>query len=389
MQKWNIPSTFGKSKPGLHRLQSTVIRRFSVSTNQSQDTPREGRLFRIHRDTRPPAIDARDLAAVPNPTPTPPGKSASERIPAERAPLDARNLGAQRPPGGLRIIRTSSGPRDDRGPTAPIRRDPSDSRFRGGASSAQHTRNRGGPSNAPRTSPARKGGAKDRPVAAPSGKGDNGIDETPSEEEIDYLKTQGEISFYNDTMFRGRASEYTKNSAYKTYTPRDITIESLLGRGPPLACGERGMSETVGERMIQANKKQDAYDERIETLAQNWTEGEFCRFRSQKEREDTMKAVDRKLAATNDNAGLEDDEKERQQTELAEARMKEEVGNLAIRMLKGDYSVAPAGEGETAELLERYTRKNETYLPEDRRKLAEKIDMLLGGATSTANTAKA
>lgn len=136
------------------------------------------------------------------------------------------------------------------------------------------------------------------------------------------------------------------------------------------------MNETVGERLIEVKRQQDEYDERIEELAQKVGEGEFCRFRSKQERVDTMKTVERNLAGQGDNAEL-DEEQEKEKTALIDARMAEARAKLATRLLKGDYYVGPLGKGPTAELLERYTQKNETYMPQDSQALAGKIRTLL------------
>ncbi|KAL8722001.1 MAG: hypothetical protein Q9225_001437 [Loekoesia sp. 1 TL-2023] len=332
------------------------------------------------RDIRPRRVDARQFAAVPNPTPISPGKSISERIPARRAPLDARNLGAQRSSNGPSIIRTSTGLRDDQGPRILPRRDPSDKQFQGGTSNAQHNRNRG-PSNQSRPPRSGAGGAKERRAVSRSDDSEEREDsqdpgEELSQEEIKYLKTRDNISLYNETIFDGRAAEHTRANELKTYTPTEISIDSLRGMGPSLACEEWGMSETVGERLIEVNKKQDEYDDRVEELAHRWAEGDFCLFRSKQEKEDTLKIVERNLAGTGDNANL-DTEKEKKKMELVDTRMKEETGKLATRLLKGDYYIGPLGKGQTAELLERYTSRNETYMPKDRQALAGKISTLL------------
>ncbi|KAL9029775.1 MAG: hypothetical protein Q9196_002017 [Gyalolechia fulgens] len=416
------------------------------------------------RDVKPRAINARDAAAVPNPTPKPPGKSTSDSVLASRAPVDARNLGVQRSSNGPRIIRTSAGQRDerpsngpritrasagqrderpsngpriirtragqrderpsngpritrastgqrderpsdgpritrasagqpeDRGPRMRPRSDASDKQHEGGASNTQQNRKRGPPSQSrpPRT---KAGGAKERRGAVrPSGNDDSADSrnskEELSSEEITYLETRDDISDYNDTIFAGRAAGHTRANQYKTYTPTEISVDSLQGMGPALACGERGMSETVGERMIQVNKDQAAYDERISELARKWAEGEFCHFRSKRERDHTTKTVERNLAGVGDNA-KRDEGKEKEQMGLMDTRMEEEVGKLATRLLRGEYSIGPLGKGPTAELLERYTTKKETYLPKDRQSLAGQISTLLPlkAAPSTASPA--
>ncbi|KAL8932996.1 MAG: hypothetical protein Q9216_006571 [Gyalolechia sp. 2 TL-2023] len=363
------------------------------------------------RDIRPPAIDARNLAAVPNPTPKPPGKSIGDGAPARRLPLDSHGLRAPRSSTGPRITRTSAGQRDERSsngpriirssaaqpenraPRMPPRRDASDKQFQGGTSNAQHNRNRG-PPNQSRPPRSKAGGPKERrgPVRYLGGDArDDPRDsqEELSTEEVEYLQTKDSIADYNDTIFGGHAAGHIRPNQFKTYTPTEISLDSLQGMGPALACEEWGMSETVGEKMIQVNKAQTEYDERINELAQKWAEGEFCHFRSKQERNHTMKTVERNLAGIGDNAKL-DEEKEKEKMSLMDRRMEEETEKLATKLLKGEYYVGPLGKGPTAELLERYTLKNETYLPKDRQSLAGKISTLLPlkSGSSTASPAE-
>lgn len=136
------------------------------------------------------------------------------------------------------------------------------------------------------------------------------------------------------------------------------------------------MSETVINTLKRVNLLRDEYDERISNLARSWEAGEFCQFRNPQEKEDTLKTVERNLAGQGDNAPLDETE-EKERMELVDMRMKEERAKLATRLLKGDYYIGPLGKGPTAELLERYTRKNETYLPKDSLALAGKISTLL------------
>ncbi|KAL8668349.1 MAG: hypothetical protein Q9168_007020 [Polycauliona sp. 1 TL-2023] len=204
----------------------------------------------------------------------------------------------------------------------------------------------------------------------------------PTEEEIAYLKSKDRTSNGSDLVFKGGAAKYRKQVRL-TYLPKDMTPDTLQGMGPALACSEWGMNETIGERVIQVNRKQDEYDERIAELAQKVGEGVFCLFRSKQERVDTMKTVERNLAGQGDNAKL-DEEQEKEKTALIDARMADERAKLATRLLKGDYHVASLGKGPTAQLLERYTQKNGSYMPEDSQALAGKIRTLLPLDKSTA-----
>ncbi len=203
-----------------------------------------------------------------------------------------------------------------------------------------------------------------------------------------YLNSRDSISNYSDMIYEGGAAEHL-NPGDRIYKPANMSAETLQGMGPALACGEWGMSETVGEKLIQVNKKQNEYDERIEELASKFAEGVFCHFRTKQERIDTMKTVERNLAGQGDNAKL-DEEEEKEKMAIMDTRMTEERAKLATRLLKGDYYVGPLGKGPTAELLERYTRKNETYMPKDSQSLAGKIGTLLplGNTAAKGSTAK-
>ncbi|KAI4130080.1 MAG: hypothetical protein LQ338_001932 [Usnochroma carphineum] len=378
MQKWHIHAALRKGRTAPLRLHDILCRQFTVSSQEAQGSEANSSGRRRPSDTyyrsfKPSAVDARDLAAVPNPTPPPPRKSISDRIPAQRAPNDAR---------------TNVASRADRGPRIFSRRDPSDRGNQGGATNASHGRNRTRPNDSRNTrstageSRKRSAGGT-RPGNGPGGERGKTVADVPSVEEIEYLKTRDTSGGYDDSMFEGSARHYTHESDSKTYTPADMSVDTLRGMGPALACGEWGMSETVGERMMKIGKKKDEYDERIEELARKWAEGEFCRFKSKQEKEDTIKTVERNLAGTGDNAGL-DEEREKEKMALVNTRMKEEGEKLAGRLLKGDYYIGPLGKGPTAELLERYTRKNETYMPKDRQALAGKIGTLLPLKTPSA-----
>ncbi|KAL8748456.1 MAG: hypothetical protein Q9184_007292 [Pyrenodesmia sp. 2 TL-2023] len=213
----------------------------------------------------------------------------------------------------------------------------------------------------------------------------------PDEEEKEYLETKDRVTdHWTLSVFGINARKHTQDLKHKTYTPADMSIDTFQGMGPALASGERGLSETVTERMMKIAKKMDEYDSRIEELARMYAEGEFCHFRNKREKEDTMKTVERNLAGTGDNVAL-DEVQEKEKMALVDTRMKEEGEKLAGTLLKGDYHIEPLGKGPTAELVERYTRKNETYRPEHRQALAEKIGTLLpmNAAASPAATAKA
>ncbi|KAL8725589.1 MAG: hypothetical protein Q9181_006363, partial [Wetmoreana brouardii] len=348
-----------------------------------------------YRSSKPGAIDARKLAAVPNPSPPPPGRSIGEGTRARRAPFDARRFDADRSDNAPRPLRTRTyvgdRPRENRGPRILFRRDASDAEFEGGSTNAQHNRVRGGQGRP--KSGSRESQKSSRAFrTAPSGGGDRGREtgDKPTAEELEYLSTRDSGSSYGDTIYENNTSQHTRANDQRTYTPVVVSTDTLQGLGPTLACGEWGMSETVGERLIQVNQRQEEYHERIEKLAKTWEEGAFCQFRSRQEKADTLRLVERNLAGQGDNAPLIE-EKEKEKMALMDTRMKEEREKLATRLLKGDYYIGPLGKGPTAELLERYTRKNETYLPKDGQALAGKVGTLLplDNAASSATTTTA
>ncbi|KAL8658685.1 MAG: hypothetical protein Q9202_007483 [Teloschistes flavicans] len=194
--------------------------------------------------------------------------------------------------------------------------------------------------------------------------------------EIAYLNTRETTSLFGDSIFEGGTAQYIGPRKSTSYTPATPSLDILEGRGPAIACGEWGMSETVIDTLKQVNLYQEAYDKRISQLAKTWEAGNFCQFLNAKEKEDVLKTVERNVAGQDGNAPL-DETKEKEIMELVDTRMKEERAKLATRLLKGDYYIGPLGKGPTAELLERYTRKNETYLPKDCQALAGKVGTLL------------
>ncbi|KAL8803412.1 MAG: hypothetical protein Q9182_003210 [Xanthomendoza sp. 2 TL-2023] len=330
------------------------------------------------------AVDARHLAVPPNFASRPPRRTTGgDRASALRSPPRANDL-QQRPNDGSRISDPRSRPdrdsQDIRGPRIPPRRDASDRQLQGGASSAQHKRNRATPGGRARASAS--GGSREpkKRLGAPQStsqriSGSKEVRDEPSEEEFAYLNSRDHISFYSDRIFEGGGTKHLR-PVDTTYIPADISAESLQGMGPALACGEWGMSETVGERLIEVNKAHDEYNERIQELAQKFGQGKFCHFRSKRERTDTMNTIARDVAGEGDNAPLDEGE-EKEKMERMDTRMAEERAKLATRLLKGDYQVGPLGKGPTAEVLERYTLKNESYFPKDRLALAAKIATLL------------
>ncbi|KAL8699234.1 MAG: hypothetical protein Q9201_006116 [Fulgogasparrea decipioides] len=423
MQKWQVHCVLGRGRPCGLPFTTNILRQFTASATAAQEshqgdpstrrerqrdvTDRAHQYFRAaefrsnpsrpppnayYRSFKPGAIDVRNLAAVPNPSPPPPGRSIGDGIRARRVPFDGRRFGADRSDNAPRPLKTRAylgdRSRENRGPRILSRRDASDAEFEGGSTNAQHNRVRGGQGRPESGSRELKKSSR-APRSAPGGGGDKGreIGDKPTAEELEYLSTRDSGSSYGDTIYESSTSQYTRANDQKTYTPVVVSTDTLQGLGPTLACGEWGMSETVGECLIQVDQRQEEYDNRIETLAQTWEEGGFCQFRSRQEKADTLKVVERKLAGQGDNAPL-DEEKERSKMALMDIRMKEEMENLATRLLKGDYYIGPLGKGPTAELLERYTRRNETYMPKDGQALAGKVGTLLplDKAASPANT---
>ncbi|CAL8575268.1 hypothetical protein XPA_001203 [Xanthoria parietina] len=419
MQTCHISRTLGRSIPGAFQTQDILIRQISCSAQHAQE-PRQGshgqtanreqqkdithRLIQHFRRTnsiadverpRPGlyyrhlnlnAVDSRDLAAPPDSASRPPRRTTGgDRASALRSPPDARSLGSQRPenrPTHSFDPRSQPvrGSRDAQGPQIPPRVDASDRQLQGGTTSSQHNRSRGPSgtnSRKPRSGGSTRPKKRDRTSRSGFTRGNRSeeVGDKPTEEEIAYLKSRDSISDYSSLIFEGGAKKHI-NQVNHTYMPRDMSLDTLQGMGPALACGEWGLNETIGERLIQVNRKQDEYDERIEELAQKIGQGEFCHFTSKQERVDTMKTVERNLAGQGENATLDEDQ-EKEKMALMDARMAEERAKLATRLLKGEYYVGPLGKGPTAELLERYTQKNETYMPKDSQALAGKIRTLL------------
>ena len=309
------------------------------------------------------AVDARDLAAQPDGPSSPPQQSSQDKRPMKsQQDVGARSIDVQIPNNGFTITRRGQDPKFQTRSTNSAPR--------------RLTRPSSGPQ---RSGPKRSG--------RPSFKSNNYADKNdslsnakaaPSDAELAYLRTRPATRGHDfSDVFDGGATQYSNAAITQApYTPAEISLETLRGMGPAIACGERGMEETVLERLGLIAKNQDEYDARVEDLAQKKADGKYVLCRSKAERDHVDALVKRNLVGEGDNAAL-DDEKEREQMAVVESRMQEEAQKLATRLLKGDYRIGPLGKGPTAELLERYTRRNETYLPQDSKALANKVRAML------------
>ncbi|KAL9609369.1 MAG: hypothetical protein Q9167_005859 [Letrouitia subvulpina] len=199
---------------------------------------------------------------------------------------------------------------------------------------------------------------------------------TPAEKE--YLETQppGSASRLTLSSSTNVQNRHAKPIDSIPYTPAEVSLSTLEGLGPSTAGTERGMSETVLERLRHIETSLEAYEEHIRYLASQYNQGYRMRFLSKRERLDTLAYVKKSQAGAGEKEQV-DEEEERKQTALTEARMKEEGRKLADRVLEGKYTVGPFGKGATAELLERYTRKNGSYFPGDTEKMVRAVSKIL------------
>ncbi|KAI4158357.1 MAG: hypothetical protein LQ342_007526 [Letrouitia transgressa] len=203
-------------------------------------------------------------------------------------------------------------------------------------------------------------------------------DEKLTAAEKEYLETQppGSASRLTLSSPTNVQNQPVKPIESIPYTPAEVSVSTLEGLGPSTACTEKGMSETILEHFRRIETSLGAYEEYIRYLASQYNQGHRMRFLSKRERLDTIAFIKKSQAGVDEKLQM-DEEEERKETALTEARMKEEGSKLADRILEGKYMVGPFGKGATAELLERYTRKNGSYLPGDSEKMVRAVDRIL------------
>ncbi|KAL9042508.1 MAG: hypothetical protein Q9214_003757 [Letrouitia sp. 1 TL-2023] len=210
-------------------------------------------------------------------------------------------------------------------------------------------------------------------------------DEKLTAAEREYLETQppGSASRLTLSSPTNVQNRHAKPIESIPYTPAEVSVSTLEGLGPSTACTERGMSETILERFRHIETSLEAYEEYIRYLASQYNQGYRMRFRSKRERLDTLAFINKSQVGVGEKVQMEEeeeeeeDEEERKETALTEARMKEEGRKLADRILEGKYMVGPFGKGATAELLERYARKNGSYFPSDSEKMVRAVGRIL------------
>ena len=322
-----------------------------------------------------PAVDARSVG-----TQQPSSRAQITRSSQNfrnRQIVDARSMGVREPSSGPRITRTSDGPRPL------IRRGTSGLKVQGGIGSGESARASQGPikrRTGEDTGSDSPGGFQ-KPIQA---QGDSHSSSSRRDrhegapldiEETKYLQAQINDSASLESLL-GLKPPHTKSDEPTMYAPAEVSSAVLEGLGPAVPCGEWGMSETIRENLNRVNTKQENYDERIELLASQYGEGNNVSFKSKKEKEDTLRLITRNLAGVGDNAEIDESEEEKRMA-LVDMKMKEAGEKMTERLLRGKYTVGPLGKGATAELLEKYTRKNKTYSPRDQDQLVARVGTLL------------
>lgn len=259
-------------------------------------------------------------------------------------------------------------------------------KFQNGMNSNQHlffrqNLNRPGPITTVKSKPNRPPRGQDprqKTTADEFSTSNGNEDEKLTVAEREYLETQppgsaSRLALSSSTNVQNR---HAKPVEPIPYTPAEVSVSTLEDLGPSTAGIERGMSETILERFRYVENSLEAYEEHIRYLASQYNQGYRMRFNSKRERLDTLAFIKKSQAGVGERVEM-DDEEERKETALTEARMKEEGRKLADRVLDGNYMVGPFGEGATAEVLERYTRKNGSYFPSDSEKMVRAVGRIL------------
>jgi hypothetical protein len=158
------------------------------------------------------------------------------------------------------------------------------------------------------------------------------------------------------------------------YVPK-TSLEQFIGKGPSVISSPRGVVETAVYKMQVAmdnvNGPHMHADEHIARLSR----GHGTLFESTKAKEVMEEYLNEKRERIADQLGLEYKPLE---TPLLPASEREKLSKAWIA---GHYAgPKPAEKGDILGQVEAYTRRNETYLPEDSRKLQAKLASLLPAA---------
>ncbi|KAH7319338.1 hypothetical protein BKA65DRAFT_438180 [Rhexocercosporidium sp. MPI-PUGE-AT-0058] len=334
MFKWHVHSAIGRGRPAAHDFAKVAdgiaasLRQFSISASRCAEEDGNGDALRIRRSSRPDVL-----------------QEVSSLTPSPSRGVDARSLAAKPPP-QLKIRRIDEGinPREGRSssfmPRGDFRGLPRPSGFtrgglRGGARGGRGGRGRGAArGRGTRGKGRRGGGVKDNQRLEKSE--DDGEPVPLTAEELEYL----------DDRVGGF------QAPYKPVT----SAEDLARWGPPVISSPRGVVESLVYKMAVATDNVSPEFKSAASHHDKMMDGAGTLFENATESKKS-KSVFRKAGK------LSKDDKE--------AMMKQWVA--------GQY-VPPQSAARPGDVLAQvaaYTRRNETYLPADARKLEETLRALL------------
>ena len=155
------------------------------------------------------------------------------------------------------------------------------------------------------------------------------------------------------------------------YAPK-TSLEQFIGKGPSVISSPRGLVESAVYKMQVATDNVNGPHMHADEHIARLTKGHGTLFESAKAKEATEEYLNSKRERIADRLGLEYKPLE---TPLLPESEREKISKAWIA---GHYAgPKPAEKGDILGQVEAYTRRNETYLPEDARKLQAKLASLL------------
>lgn len=155
------------------------------------------------------------------------------------------------------------------------------------------------------------------------------------------------------------------------YVPK-TSLEQLIGKGPSVISSPRGVVETAVYKVQVATDNVNGPHRAAEEHLSRWKHAHGTLFESGAAKAITQEYLDQKRERIADQLGLE-----YQPLEIS-TLPEGEREKLSKAWIAGHYvGPKPAEKGDILGQVEAYARRNETYLPEDSRKLEAKLASLL------------
>lgn len=170
--------------------------------------------------------------------------------------------------------------------------------------------------------------------------------------------------------------EYLAGSEQGFLTPYDPTtsVESLARQGPPILSSRRGVGESLVYKLQVATKLIGAHYEIGSEHFARVERGNGTMFETEEQRVITQAWMHQRGKELAEKAGKPYDPSKSDLGTLS----KEDQERILKEWVAGQY-VGPklAAAGDILGQVEAYTRRNETYLPEDTRRIQAKLKTLL------------